>query len=131
MTHDQAKTIRERQLSGIAVAPDELAQALGVLNQPGQQTARTAGRPKVARVIRPRAGRKAYPAVMNPWALTGAQAMTMNLRVEGKDIAEIALIMDCAHKTVSTRIDAAKINIGASSALMAALMWDRFARGAA
>jgi DNA-binding NarL/FixJ family response regulator len=68
------------------------------------------------------------PHVANPWGLSAMQCEVLRRVVLGETAKEIGVALGRSHKTVEVHFERLKEKMGASSMLVAALMWDRHFR---
>ena len=74
--------------------------------------------------------RPRFPAITNPWGLTGAQCAVMAHLVDGHNNKEISELLGIVEKTVELHLHNTRKAMGVNKTLMAALTWDRFHRPA-
>lgn len=134
MEHTEAVAIRLRQLHGKPVDPQDLAEALHVIQCTRTHTkfSRTKGTREGRQEAAARVLAKPKPAALppsNPWGLTEAQCAVLQKYSEGQTQQEIASESGLARKTVNTHIERCREKMNAVTSTRAAVLWDRFARG--
>ena len=66
---------------------------------------------------------------MNPWGLTESQQQVLAAMIEHGTDKAVARVLGLQPQTVKTKMWHIRQRMGASTKVVAAVMWDRFTRG--
>lgn len=133
MNLTEAKAIRARQLQGQDVDPSVVAEAIATIAAAPITTpsTRPVKNPKPQKEPRVRADAGTSPAPANPWNLTSRQYAIVSRLYDCDGSKAIAAAMGLAEITVKAHLTAAFRAMGITNRTQAAVLWDRWKRGAA